>query len=76
VILDLKERNLRSKGLGKSFVGIICIIGVNRVNGQTSIYISAKEKINIDILREELYTRVKEIHITRYPYTDFLYASP
>ena len=50
--------------------------GVNRVNGQASIYISAKEKINIDILRQELYTRVKEIHITRYPFTDFLYASP
>ena len=50
--------------------------GVNRANGQTAIYISAKEKINIDILRQELYTRVKEIHITRYPYTDFLYASP
>jgi GTP-binding protein HflX len=49
--------------------------GVNRLNGQASIYISAKEKINIDILRQELYTRVKEIHITRYPYTDFLYAS-
>jgi GTP-binding protein HflX len=47
--------------------------GVNRANGQTSIYISAKEKINIDILRQELYTWVKEIHITRYPYTDFLY---
>jgi len=50
--------------------------GVNRANGQASIYISAKEKINIDILRQELYTRVKEIHITRYPYTDFLYDSP
>jgi GTP-binding protein HflX len=43
------------------------------LNGETSIYISAKDKINIDILRQELYTRVKEIHITRYPYTDFLY---
>jgi GTP-binding protein HflX len=43
------------------------------LNGETSVYISAKEKINIDILRQELYTRVKDIHITRYPYTDFLY---
>jgi GTP-binding protein HflX len=43
------------------------------LNGETSVYISAKEKINIDILRQELYTRVKEIHVTRYPYTDFLY---
>ena len=43
------------------------------LNGETSIYISAKDKINIDILRKELYTRVKEIHITRYPYNDFLF---
>lgn len=43
------------------------------LNGESSVYISAKERINIDILRQELYTRVKEIHITRYPYTDFLY---
>ena len=43
------------------------------LNGEASVYISAKEKINIDLLRQELYTRVKEIHITRYPYTDFLY---
>jgi GTP-binding protein HflX len=41
--------------------------------GKTSLYISAAEKINIDILREKLYEQVKEIHITRYPYHDFLY---
>jgi GTP-binding protein HflX len=46
------------------------------LNGLASIYISAKEKINIDRLRQLLYTRVKEIHITRYPYTDFLYETP
>ncbi|MGD2092615.1 MAG: GTPase HflX [Candidatus Aminicenantes bacterium] len=43
------------------------------LNGEPSIYISAKDKTNIDILRKELYARVKEIHITRYPYNDFLY---
>ncbi|NIM11188.1 MAG: GTPase HflX [Candidatus Aminicenantes bacterium] len=41
--------------------------------GNTSLYVSATEKINIDILREKLYEQVKEIHITRYPYNDFLY---
>ncbi len=46
------------------------------LNGPASIYISAKEKINIDRLRQLLYTRAKEIHITRYPYTDFLYETP
>jgi GTP-binding protein HflX len=43
------------------------------LNGETAIYISAVEKTNIDILRQRLYERVKEIHITRYPYNDFLY---
>lgn len=43
------------------------------LEANTSLYISAAEKINIDILREKLYEQVKEIHITRYPYNDFLY---
>lgn len=43
------------------------------LNGEVSIHISAKEKINIDELREKLYQRAKEIHITRYPYNDFFY---
>jgi len=46
------------------------------LNGEASIYISAKKRINIDILRQKLYHRVKEIHITRYPYNDFLYELP
>lgn len=37
------------------------------------IFISAKEKTNIDELRELLYERVKAIHIERYPYNDFLF---
>ena len=37
------------------------------------IFISAKEKTNIDLLRDILYQRVKEIHIQRYPYNDFLF---
>ena len=37
------------------------------------IFISAKEKINIDELKEKIYNRVKEIHIERYPYNDFLF---
>jgi len=36
---------------------------------EKSLYISALKKINIDSLREELYKRVKEIHIKRYPYS-------
>jgi len=37
------------------------------------IFISAKNKINIDELKEKVYGKVKEIHIERYPYNDFLF---
>ncbi len=37
------------------------------------IFISAKEKSNLDELKELLYRKVKEIHITRFPYNDFLF---
>ena len=38
-----------------------------------AIFISAKHRTNIDEFREKLYTLVKDIHITRYPYDKFLY---
>lgn len=38
-----------------------------------AVFISAKDKTNVDALRTTLYERVKEIHITRFPYNDFLY---
>ena len=43
--------------------------------GETSkaVFISARNKTNIDELREILYERVKAIHIKRYPYNDFLF---
>ena len=37
------------------------------------IFISAKQKLNIEELKEMLYEKVKEIHITRFPYNDFLF---
>jgi GTP-binding protein HflX len=37
------------------------------------IFISATKKQNWDALKKLLYEKVKEIHITRYPYNDFLY---
>lgn len=40
---------------------------------ENCIFISAKEKINIDELKQLLYERVKKIHIERYPYNDFLF---
>jgi len=37
------------------------------------IFISAKEKQNIEDFKMLLYQRIKEIHTTRYPYNNFLY---
>jgi len=40
---------------------------------QASLFISAKNKTNIQQLRESLYHAVKKVHVQRYPYDDFLY---
>ena len=39
------------------------------------IFISAKEKINIEELRDIVYKKVKELHVQKYPYNDFLYQN-
>ncbi len=37
------------------------------------LFISARERQNIEELREVLYKRVRELHVQKYPYNDFLY---
>ena len=37
------------------------------------LFISAKKKENIDELRQVLYNKVRELHVQKYPYNDFLY---
>lgn len=37
------------------------------------IFISAKNKDNIEALKALMYERIKAIHIQRYPYNDFLF---
>ena len=37
------------------------------------IFISAKERTNIEELRRKIYDRVRELHVQRFPYNDFLY---
>ena len=41
--------------------------------GENAIFISAKDKKNIDDLKELMYSKVREIHVTRFPYNNFLY---
>ncbi len=42
---------------------------------ENCIFISAKDKTNLEELKSLLYKKVKEIHITRFPYNDFLYQT-
>lgn len=44
-----------------------------RLGEKDTLFISAVERIHLDQLRDALYERVKEIHIRRYPYNNFLY---
>ena len=39
------------------------------------IFISAKERQNIDTLRDTLYNKVRQLHVQKYPYNDFLYEN-
>ena len=43
--------------------------------GEDAIFISARNKENIDALRALLYNRIKAIHVKRYPYNDFLFQN-
>lgn len=48
---------------------------MNQMNEDNCIFISAYKKINIEELREKMYAQVREIHVTRFPYNDFLYQN-
>lgn len=42
---------------------------------ENCIFISAKNKTNLEELKETIYQRVKELHVQKYPYNDFLYQT-
>ncbi len=45
-------------------------------NNTPSLFISAKEKENIEEFKKQIYTEVKKIHAQRFPFNDFLYDIP
>lgn len=38
------------------------------------VFISAKNKVNMDAFKKLVYEEVKKVHVKRYPYNDFLYS--
>ncbi len=43
--------------------------------GDDCFFISAKNRTNIDGLKELLYKKVRELHVQKYPYNDFLFQN-
>ena len=43
--------------------------------GDQCLFISAREKTNIEEFRTILYKKVREMHVQKYPYNDFLYPT-
>lgn len=41
--------------------------------GEGCIFISARQRENIEALKDLLYRRVRELHVQKYPYNDFLF---
>lgn len=37
------------------------------------VFISARKGTNIDLLKQKLYDKAKEVHLSRFPYNDFLF---
>lgn len=46
---------------------------MSKMNQDNCIFISATERSNMETFKELVYEKVKEIHITRFPYNDFLF---
>ena len=60
----LSRENYSLTDLEKSWMG--------KMN-ENCIFISARDKLNIEQLKTLVYEKVKSIHIERYPYNDFLF---
>ena len=63
-LTPFKKENMSLKELKKTWM--------NKLDGAT-IFISALDKLNFEELREQLYNEVKDLHVKRYPYNNFLY---
>jgi len=46
---------------------------MSKVGENNAVFISATEKDNFEELRQKVYEAVRQIHITRFPYNNFLY---
>ena len=45
---------------------------ISRLNGDC-LFISAQKRTNLETLKQVLYNKVRELHVQKYPYNDFLF---
>ena len=46
---------------------------MHKTGAENTLFISATEKDNFEEMRAKVYEKVREIHVTRFPYNKFLY---
>lgn len=63
-LTPLTRENISLPELQKTWMGRM---------GDNCIFISAKDRLNIEELKQKLYAKALEIHTARFPYNDFLY---
>ena len=66
-LTPVKRENLSLEELKKTWMA--------GAGDQLTVFISARNRDNLDELRRILYTEVRKIHVQRYPYNDFLFES-
>ena len=65
-LTPVRRENIPLKELERSWMSRL---------GDNAVFISAKKGIGIDRLKKVLYDKAKEIHLTRFPYNDFLFQT-
>ncbi len=63
-LTPIKKENITLEELKKTWMAKL---------NENCLFISARERINIDEMRDILYKKVRELHVQKYPYNDFLY---
>lgn len=63
-LTPMKKENIALDELKKTWMAKL---------NENCLFISARERLNIDEMRDVLYKKVRELHVQKYPYNDFLY---
>lgn len=72
-LTPVKKNEVPLEDLKRTWMARVNDNANDNVNNWGCLFISAKEKENMDEFRETIYKKVRELHVQKYPYNDFLY---